>query len=145
MDDCLASFTHSVLHRRRELELSHIRDVRELYETRLAEVLQLHAELAVTLDRVQCQEAALAEAANDVNRRALRNSKSKRGTKHRASRGDNTRNRRRSNNEILRKSHKQAERTHKEVSRIQHELEQSLDDVRQLKLTDLDDDVMLNL
>eukprot|EP00045_Choanoeca_perplexa_P006513 m.55799 g.55799 ORF g.55799 m.55799 type:complete len:592 (+) comp13662_c0_seq1:196-1971(+) len=128
--------------KRREVELSHIRDVRELYETRLAEVLQLHAELSVTLDRVQSQEAALALAADEQSRMIGR--KGKRGNKHRGARGG-TRTRRKSSSVVLRKSHKQAERTHKEVERIQHELEQSLDDVRQLKLTDLDDDVMLNI
>ena len=133
----------SRVYRRREVELSHIRDVRELYETRLAEVLQLHAELALTLDRVHLQEAALAEAANDDSRRALR--KGKRGNKPRGSRGEGTRTRRKSSNVVLRKSHKQAERTHREVERIQYELEQSLDDVRQLKITDLEDDIMLNL
>ncbi|EDQ89903.1 uncharacterized protein MONBRDRAFT_24816 [Monosiga brevicollis MX1] len=137
--------------RRRNEEMKHVEDVRALYETRLAEVLQLHTELQAALNRVTEQEVALSgEYESRVAKDALSANAHSNGKRrgHRRRRrsnnnghgngdldhGTSNRSRRLSNREatILR-------RASKDVERIQIELEQSLEDVkRQMETVDED-------
>eukprot|EP00730_Choanoeca_flexa_P012435 TRINITY_DN4273_c0_g1_i1.p1 TRINITY_DN4273_c0_g1~~TRINITY_DN4273_c0_g1_i1.p1 ORF type:complete len:593 (+),score=128.85 TRINITY_DN4273_c0_g1_i1:185-1963(+) len=134
-EDCVRQQNDELI-RRREVELEHIRDVRCVYETRLAELLQMHAQLQQGLVRVQQQEDALAQAQKDMLQRRS-GKRGKRNPRHHRSPRDSGRHHRRRNSQVL------LRKTSEDVQRIQHELEQSLDDVRQLRLTDLEDEAML--
>jgi serine/threonine protein kinase len=141
-EDCARRRNDELL-RRREEELHHVRDVRELYETRLAEVLQLHSELQMSLRRSQEKEYML-QVQLDGRRRSSTERK-RRGHKHHhgsVSRTPRSERRRRRPSSHSKES-QVLRRSAQDVKRLQEELEQSLQDVARLRLDDLTDDVSM--